>query len=694
MFSKDKIINYLKTKKQATFINIVKALNISPIYNKKFSWFLNDLRKNGDIAFSKRNDTYLIPEFIGNFDVEYKLNNKGNGFSFINIGESASDIKVVFFDNRLNALKNDLINVNIFYNHVSDFYFAVQIKMKERKNKYLYAKIDENLNLSPIWFDLTSPLKYDRTHLKPNTYSKFEIKEVRQDEIVLEFVEVLNSIDEPYSDINLFIDNAPVQKSFSNGALLEAQDIPDEVENEKAFNRVDLLEKLIVTIDGEKTKDFDDAISVEKTSNNTYILGVHIADVAYYIKENSHLDLEARERGTSIYLIDLVIPMLPEKLSNGICSLNPNQKRFTLTLEAEIDFNGNVLSKKIYPSLIESNYRLTYNQVANMKNDALIQQDQSLKQMLEWAYELSSIIGQNKINDGYIDFEIEEPTITLDPKTGKAIEIKKHTRLSSEILIENFMVFANESVSEIISNLKIPSIYRIHEAPSEEKINALKSFIKMLNISDVGLKVSPSPKDFQHVINNIKEKRFDNLIKMFLLRTMQKAKYSTNNIGHFGLASKFYSHFTSPIRRYPDLLLHRIIWEVMFKQNPRYSIEHHNQIEAIAKHSSEAEVKAADLENKVKDMKKAEFYESLVNSEKDATIISIHKFGFFVDFDYSTNALVHISTLYSSYNYEVSDDYCKLIIKDDNKTYVIGQKVKVKIVSVSKLDGKINAILV
>lgn len=694
MFSKEKVINYLKTKEKASFINIVKALNISSIYNKQFSYFLNTLKKNGEISYSRSQDLYSIPKHIGNFDVEYKINNKGKGFSFINIEGMNEDIKINFFDNRLNALKNDLINVNVYHDLVSNFYFAIQVKIVERKNKYIYAEINEDLKLKPIWFDLSLNLKYDTSQLIPNTYSKFKIKEIKQDEILIDFVQVIDQINNRYSDIKLLIDSAKISQLFPNEVLLEAEKIPNEVENETEFNRINLLDELIVTIDGEKTKDFDDAISVKKTEHNTYILGIHIADVAYYIPENSELDLEARKRGTSVYLIDVVIPMLPEKLSNGICSLNPNEKRFTLTLESEIDLNGNVLSSKIYPSLIESKYRLTYNQVANMDNDQLIQSDSNLKQMLQWAYELSHIIGTNKVNDGYIDFEIEEPVIILDPNSGKTIDIKKHTRLSSEILIENFMVFANETVSKTISDLKIPSIYRTHEHPSEEKINALKSFIKTLNIENIGLKMSSNPKDFQSAINNIKETRFDNLIKMSLLRTMQKAKYSTNNIGHFGLASKYYSHFTSPIRRYPDLLLHRIIWEVLFKNNKKYSIEHEQDINIIAKHSSESEVKAADLENKVKDMKKAEFYESLIGSEKNATIISIQKFGFFVDFEDSTNALVHISSISPTYNCEISEDYCKLINKDNQKQYIIGQKVKVKITEASKLEGKITAILI
>ncbi len=322
---------------------------------------------------------------------------------------------------------------------------------------------------------------------------------------------------------------------------------------------MDLTSKLIVTIDGEKTKDFDDAIFVEKNDED-YILYVSIADVAYYVQEDSQIDIEARNRGCSIYLIDKVIPMLPEKLSNGICSLNPNENRYAITLEAKIDKQGRIINKKIYPSIIKSKYRLTYNQVDNKENDEAIKKDLELSKMLITAYELSDIIGNNKRQEGYIDFEIEESIIELDKITGEAIAIKKRERLSSEILIENFMIFANEVVSKMIADLKIPSIYRVHESPSLEKVQNLNSFISSIFPKDhYQLQSSNNPKDFQKFVNQIKEKRFDNLVKMFLLKTMQKAKYSSNNIGHFGLASQYYSHFTSPIRRYPDLLLHRII---------------------------------------------------------------------------------------------------------------------------------------
>ncbi|WP_022935255.1 ribonuclease R [Mesomycoplasma moatsii] len=691
MFSKNEVIDYLLKTKRSSFLNIVKFLKIKAKDNQNFSKFLNELKNNGEIAYSRKNDDYFVPKLIGNFNSTLKINLKGSKFCFVNLENK--EIKVLVFNDKLNLLKDDEININVYKDLDDDFYFGIPISVIKRKNEIIYAEIDENLELKPIYFSQNFIFKYDKSLLKPRTFAKFKIEKYTKDILFLKLIKILSSIDKPYADIDLIVDYSNIEKDFNNLIIEETNKIPDEVENVNDFNRVDLTNQLIVTIDGEKTKDFDDAISVEKTSNNTYILGVHIADVAYYVKENSQIDLEARNRGTSIYLIDRVIPMLPEKLSNGICSLNPNVRRFTISVIAEIDVNGKILSKKLFPSMIESKYRLTYNQVANLDQNEIIKNNSKLYKMLIEAYELSEIIGKNKTAEGYIDFEIEEPIIELDKVTGKAIAIKSKERLSSEILIENFMVFANEVVSKMISDLKIPSIYRVHEAPDHEKIENLKSFIKILGIHDIRINQSDDPKVFQNMVNSLKKQRFDNLIKMALLRTMQKAKYSSYNIGHFGLASKYYSHFTSPIRRYPDLLLHRIIWEVLFKKNKKYSIDKESQIESIANNSSKLEIRAIDLERKVNDIKKAEFYSTLINQVKEAIIVSIQKFGMFIEFDDSTNSLVHISTIVADYkDYEISNDLCQLILK--NKIYKIGQKVKAKILSVNKLEGKIDSIII
>ncbi len=691
MFSKEQITEYLNKKKSASFLEIARYLKVGYSDNRNLSLLLNEMKDDCEIAFSKKNDCYYIPELIGNYNGIYKVNSMNKGFSVLDINGAETRVSIISRD--ISPLKGDEININVYKSFDSEFYFGIITSITKRNNQYIFAQVDDKLDIKPLFFTQEINLEFNKSNLEKNTFVKFRIIEIHKNKIKLQFDQTISKIDKPYSDIELMIEQAKVKRDFPESVIDESNKLPNEVENEKKFNRVDLTDQLIITIDGEKTKDFDDAISVKRISDDVYELGVHIADVAYYIKEDSELDIEARERGTSIYLIDKVIPMLPEKLSNGICSLNPNVKRFTLSLVAEIDKKGNVISKKIFPSMIESKYRLTYNQVANMENEEFIKDDDELFNMLKIAYELSDILAKKKAEEGYIDFEIQEPIIELDKKTGKAIAIKTRERLSSEILIENFMVFANETVSETISNLGIPSIYRIHEAPSIEKFESLKSFIRNLGISDLKAGYSKDPKMFQQIVNRIKATRFDNLVKMALLQTMQKAKYSSNNIGHFGLASKYYSHFTSPIRRYPDLLLHRIIWEVIIKGNKNYSVGIKNKIDDISSKSSQAEVKATELERNVNDIKKAEYYENLINSEKDAIIVSIHRFGIFVEFEDMTNSLIHISTLSGDFR-EIKFDENQLQIAVKNKIYRVGQKVRVKIVSTNKFERKIDSILV
>ena len=476
----EKLLEYLKSRNGASFIEIVKFLQIDTKNNRNFTNYLNDLKSKGIIAFSKKRNNYFVPKFIGNFDVDLKMTSQGKCFTFVKLSDDF-EIKVIIFNNHLNALKNDNVNIDV-YQDIYDltFYFGIQTKINKRKNQFIYAQVDSELNLKLISIDITNfQIHYDRKNLTKNSYAKFKITSIDKNNIYLELDKTLNFIDKPYSDIELLVDMSSIRKEFSDDIINEAKLIPDSIDKNNNNNRIDLTSKLLVTIDGEKTKDFDDAVLVEKIDNN-YKLYVSIADVAYYVKENSLIDLEAQSRGCSIYLIDKVIPMLPNKLSTGICSLNPNEDRYALTLEVDMDKNGNILSKKIYPSIINSKYRLTYNQVANKDNDLTIQNDLDLLNMLNIAYELSDIIGNNKIRDGYIDFEIEEPIIELDKETSKTIAIKKRERLSSEILIENFMVFANETVSKMIADLKIPSIYRVHEAPDEEKIQNLNNFINLI----------------------------------------------------------------------------------------------------------------------------------------------------------------------------------------------------------------------
>lgn len=692
IFNKNIIIDLIKKSNNASFFFLVRKLNIHPSQNRNFSFFLNDLKKQGLIAYSKKNENYYIPELIENINCNLNLA-KSNDFGFVLFEVDNQEKKAIIFKENLNnAISGDLVNVDIFKEQgESQMYFAIVKKIIERKQNFICGSINTNKEFEPINFSNKYNFHFDKNKVKENTYVKFEIQSINKNDIFLDVYKEISNINQPYSDIELITESFGVDKTFNSDVLHEAQLIPDCVSNKTSDNRVDLTNELIVTIDGEKTKDFDDAILVKKTKNNTYILSVHIADVAYYVKENSAIDKQALSRATSIYLLDKVIPMLPEKLSNGICSLNPNVDRYTLSLEVEINKYGNVMKKNIFPATINSKYRLTYNQVANYKNEDVFKKDPQLFEMIENAYELSNILSKAKYDQGYIDFEIQETVVELD-SNGKSINIKNKERLSSEVLIENFMVLANEVVSKIIADLKVPSIYRIHEAPSEEKFQNLEAIIKILNLHNINVNHSTNPKDFSMLVEKIKEQRFDDFVKISLLRTMQKAKYSTNNIGHFGLASKYYSHFTSPIRRYPDLALHRIIWELIIKKNYSYTNDLESKLNLIAKISSQKEEESLSIERKVIDVKKAEFYERNVTKIFDATIVSIQKFGIFVELSDGVDVMIHTSRL--------SNEICLI---DENNTvmkcgeetsFKLGQKIKIQIISINKLEGKIDGQLV
>lgn len=691
-FKKDDIIDYVKRYNSVSFISLVKRFNIPSFKNKWFSSILNELKLSGKIAFNNKTNEYFIPKFVTSIVAE--IITKQNDFGFVFFNQDNEEKKAIIFrENFNNAINKDIVKIDIFEEqNNSQLFFGIVKEIIERKQKFIFGLINHLKEFEPVGFSNKFSFFFDKKLVCENSYVKFEIQSIDKNNIYLNFISTISLISKPYSDLDFIVNMLNIDNQFNNDVQKEAELIPNEVIMDETMNiRKDLRSDLIVTIDGEKTKDFDDAINVKKTNKGIFIASIHIADVAYYVKEDSAIDKQALSRATSIYLLDKVIPMLPEKLSNGICSLNPNVDRFTLSLEVEINSDGKILNKRIFPAVINSKYRLTYKQVDNYKNEQCFKDDPNLFKMISDAYELSSILLQNKRNNGYIDFEIEESIIDVD-ENGKAIGLRNKKRLSSEVLIENLMVLANEVVSKIVADLGFPSIYRVHEAPSEEKYQTLEQVLKVLKLKDINVLHSTNPKDFLKLVEKIKGQRFDDFIKITLLRTMQKAKYSTDNIGHFGLASKYYSHFTSPIRRYPDLMLHRLIWELIIKKNKNFLIGLNEKLQHVSSISSTKEEDALLVERKINDIKISEYYNKNINKVFEGTIVSIQKFGLFVELDDGANVFVHIS--------KITNDFCKvnesntLLISNDKILYEIGQKIKVLIISINKLEGKIDAQIV
>ena len=688
MLNLEDLKSYIEENKEVTFIDIAKNFRVPIDQNKNLTQFMNSLIRDGMVMQNVKKN-FFIPIIIDRIITTIKINPKG--FGFVNVSEKESAF--ISSNNIHGAMDEDEVEVIIMNDSIKiGSLIGSVIKIIKRKNTFLYGSIKKNreyFDFIPLNKKIKNRFRFvNKEMLQEDTFVKTEIIDINNEHILLKIIKVISDIYKPYADINLILESMEIDDEFNPEVLEESKLVPTKTENISEFERVDLREKLIVTIDGESTKDFDDAISVEKLENGNYKLGVYIADVAHYVKEDSAIDKQAFSRATSIYLIDKVIPMLPEVLSNGICSLNPNVDRFVLGLEVEIDKFGMAINPTLFPAIINSKHRLTYKQVEERQNDEEINKNQNLVKMLEESYELSNILSVKKTNQGYIDFEIEEPIIELDDK-GQTKNIFTKKRKSSEILIENFMVFANETVSKIVSDLKVPSIYRIHEAPSEEKISLLQDIVNILKLN-IKIPVSGKPKAFSEAIEQIKEVRFDDLIKISLLRTMQKAKYESNNIGHFGLASEYYSHFTSPIRRYPDLVLHRIIWEIIIKKNKSYASEIGSKIDLICNQSSKQEELAVSVERKIYDVKKSEFYEKKIGQIQKGMIVSIKKFGIFVDFEDKVCGFVHVTNIPNA-PYNISNNGLQLY--NDNNKYTVGDIVFVKITSVSKLEGKIDGVI-
>jgi len=484
-------------------------------------------------------------------------------------------------------------------------------------------------------------------------------------------------------DILMIIKKLGLPEEFSEKVLKYAEGVSEEIDEEEIKGRRDLRDLRMVTIDGEDAKDLDDAVSIEKLSNGNYRLGVHIADVTHYVRENNPLDKEALKRATSVYLIDRVVPMLPRKLSNGICSLNPRVDRLTLTCFMEIDRKGKVVNHEIVESVIKTNERMTYTDVTKILRDndeELIKRYDYLHEDFKMMEDLCNILRKKRTRRGAIDFEIAEAKITLN-ELGKPIEIKPYEREIANRVIEEFMLAANETVAEHMFETHLPFVYRIHESPDEEKLAKFKEFVHNLGYA-VQWTEDIQPKSFQEILEKVKGKNEETVVSTLLLRSMMQARYAPECSGHFGLAAQYYCHFTSPIRRYPDLQIHRIIKEYLHKEVDANRINKLKNIVGYAsKQSSEMERKAQDAEREVDDLKKAEYMQERIGQEFEGIISSVTSFGVFVELPNTIEGLVHITDLDDDY-YVFNESNLSLMGERTKKLYKLGDKVKVECVHV------------
>lgn len=683
----ERIIELLKKETKALGVfEIEEQLNLNKNELTQLMKTLNKLEEELKIYKTKK-DNYML---FTNSNLKLgKMIMTTKGYGFVDIGTN-EDIFIPA-DSVNKAIHNDTVVVEI------------TSKATEKKEGRIVKILDRNLNnmVGEIYYKKGKPyIELDDKKIKievaidpkktkgamPGHKVIVKITNKQQgNNYKGEVIKILGHKNDPGVDILSITAKYDINDTFSDEVMKEADELPSEVLKEEKNNRKDLTKEQIFTIDGDDTKDIDDAISYKKLANGNHELGVHIADVSHYVIENSNLDKEAYERGTSVYLADRVIPMLPHKLSNGICSLNPEVERLATSCVMEIDTEGNIINYDIFKSIIKSSKQMTYKNVNKILEENIIPEGyepfaETLKQMQE----LAKILRKNKIDRGYIDFEIDESKIIVDEK-GKAIDVKLRERGIGEKLIEDFMIAANEAVATYINNMELPFIYRIHGEPSEEKINNFIKFVSILGYKIEGNKKEITPKNMQRMLEQLKNKEEYSILSSILLRSMQKAVYDKNNIGHFGLASKCYTHFTSPIRRYPDLIVHRLLNEYIFEKNINEETvnKYEYKLTDITAHSSERERAAVECEREVDDMKKAEYMQDHIGEEYQGMISSVMPFGMFVELPNLIEGLVHISDLTDDV-YTYNEETFSIVGRKNKRGYRLGDKVKIQVKSANK----------
>lgn len=692
---KEEIIKMLKESEiPLTEIDIQNRLN-EKITLEALCDELRNMEKCGEVYVTKKNK-YTVYENthlkVGKLSVSKK------GFGFV-IMENEPDIHITK-ENMNGALHNDLVACEYVSNEEGrivkildrsfDTIIGEYISIGENKGKII---LDDPRMKMEILIDeehRNNAMPGHKVIVKPYT-------QISNNKYYGEVTKILGHKDDVGIDILSKVYEHDINPEFSEETKLELKDIPDTVCENDIIGRRDLRGEKIITMDGDDAKDFDDAISIEKLPNGHYKLGVHIADVSHYVKEDTALGKDAFDRGTSVYLVDRVIPMIPHQLSNGICSLNPHVDRLTLSCDMEIDSNGKVVKYDIYEAVINSKLRMTYKKANMFLEDGIVPEGyQDFIRELANMAELSKILRQKKIQRGQIDFDVPEAKIIVDEEC-KPIEIGERERGTGEKLIEDFMIAANETVAEYITNIGYPMMYRIHEIPREKKIKEYFTLLKNLghNVKIKGKIKEIKPKQMQEVLNSMKDCSDYEMLSELGLRSMQKAIYSTENKGHFGLASSCYCHFTSPIRRYPDLTVHRVLKKILHgeEMTGKDLVHLEKQLYKEAEYASLKERNAIECERDVEDMKMAEYMKNHIGEEFIAKVASVVPSGMYVRLPNRIEGRVHISSIEGDY-YIVDEASQSIFGKKSGERYKLGDEVIVKATDASKVEGTIDFELV
>ena len=686
---KEKILSILEESDKALSIDeLDSALNLNTIEETKaFSDALRELEDSYEIYRSNKN-RYMLLENSNLRKGILRMNKKG--FGFVEVSGEEEDIFIAP-DNINKALNNDTVIVEILNKNSGEKREGRIVKTLERDLSTIvgeiYFKKDKGYIIpDDKKLDIQLEIDRDKSHGAVDGHKVVVkiLRNITKNRYKGEVVRIIGHKNDPGVDILSIVCKYEINDTFPEEVIEELDSIPEEVREQDKKDRKDLTDVTIFTIDGDDTKDIDDAISIEKLKNGNYKLGVHIADVSYYVKEGSPLDKEAMDRGTSVYLVDRVIPMLPHKLSNGICSLNPGVERLAISCVMEIDNNGKTVDYEIFPSIIKSRLQMTYKKVNQViEKNEIPEGYEPFVNDLKLMDELSQIIRKAKINRGYIDFDVDEAKIIVDENCHPT-DIVLRNRGRGENLIEDFMIQANECVATHIFYMDLPFIYRVHEYPKEEKIRDFISFVQSLGYTVKFNTKDISPKAIQNLINQLKDKKEFKVLSSLLLRNMQKAIYLPQNLGHYGLASKCYTHFTSPIRRYPDTTVHRLLRTYLFNDDMSNQTinKWQEKLVYIAENSSFKERESVECEREVEDMKMAEYMEDHIGEEYKGIISGVTNFGMFIQLDNLVEGLIHVNDMKDYFSF---DEVTQSLIGERTKEkFTLGDEVLIKVKAASK----------
>lgn len=698
---KEEILSYLRVKKEASIDELAQGLGKEKAKDfRNLVKTISEMERKRQLTFSNAGKIQLRKE-------KQMLTLKGtfhahkNGFGFVTLNEEEDDLFIGRNDVNY-AIDGDTVEVAI--TKVADrskgtsaeakvidvlehsLKTAVgQLILDEEKPKYAGYIRSKNQKISQPIYIKKPALVLDGTEILKVEIDKYPTK--KHDFFVANVLDVVGHKDDPGIDVLEVLESMDIVSEFPERVLKEASAIPETLSEKDFEGRLDLRNEITFTIDGADAKDLDDAVHIKKLENGHFELGVHIADVSYYVKEGSELDKEALNRATSVYVTDRVIPMLPERLSNGICSLNPNVDRLTQSAIMEINQKGQVIKHTITQTVIKTTFRMTYSDV----NDMIAGDEEkqaafkAILPSVEAMAELHTILETMRFKRGALNFDTKEAKILVN-KTGRPVDIVLRQRGLAERMIESFMLVANETVAEHFATLNLPFIYRIHEEPKAEKVQKFIDYASTFGVRVYGTANSMSQSALQDIMKAVHGQPYEEVLSMMLLRSMQQARYSEHNHGHYGLAAEFYTHFTSPIRRYPDLLVHRMVRD--YGRSKKIAEHFEQVIPDIASQSSSRERRAIEAEREVEAMKKAEFMEEFVGEEFDGIVSSVVKFGLFVELPNTVEGLIHVTNLPEFFHY--NERNLTLQGEKSGVVFRVGQQIHIKLVRADKATGEID----